>query len=237
MSRLTSVIYPSLPPYVSGEATGELILSSGRLQLSNIPSPHLAHISFKWWGQHEDPVILQYGTNAKAIFPLRTDLSSLQTYLADMHELKIDVYQSDELLGFSTIPLRHIINTKVNAEVTCPIKSKSRNTSIGHFTLRFVAKYRNTTTTPITKIDLTSTTPTKSEKKISDFSRVEVVLRALIMCLYNLFRLLLLQITRTSFQNGLSTKKQCVTAKITTSSLSEPFRRVLLFLPHLLVDP
>ena len=183
MSSLTSVIYPSLPPYVSGEATGELILSSGRMQLINIPNPYLAHISFKWWGQHEDPVILQYGKNSKAIFPLRTDLPSLQTYLADMHELKIDIYQSDELLGFSTIPLRHIINTKVNAEVTCPIKSKSRNANIGHFTLRLVAKYRNTTTTPITKIDLTSSSPTKSEKKISDFSRVEVVLGVPLVCL------------------------------------------------------
>ncbi|XP_065059410.1 C2 domain-containing protein 3-like [Rhopilema esculentum] len=113
--RLSSdiLVGPSLPPFVEGQLRCFLHVSVGEVKwMSRIKPPSQVHISFKWWGQQSNNILLEpkstgsYKTpKAKCAvkYPIRSGPKQFSAYLKDMGSLNLDVLANKQMIGQAQI--------------------------------------------------------------------------------------------------------------------------------------
>eukprot|EP01041_Mallomonas_annulata_P000450 gene450-811_t len=141
----------SLPPQVTGDIIGELLVRIRKLTFLDGTVPVGFKTRFEWWGHKRGsitlPVIWRSGVlGNEAIFPLRASQEVIEQYLTDMGKLNIEVLDSKSMVvGKVQVSLIYLLEADTLIDDTFNIKASRgvKKKVIGSLNLQLKCKWNN----------------------------------------------------------------------------------------------
>jgi hypothetical protein len=164
-----SVIYESLPPRITGSPHGFITIRSPKLLFMDNSIAVGYHIKFEWWGQNDYPIEMAIPWKAgsivdEALFPIRVQRSSIESYFIDMEKLIIEVLDPDgNIYGKSVLDLKRLVDNNLSFDDILIVKALGGKKSVGHLQLQIHANFDK-------KNELVET----KNKLINGFQKIEV---------------------------------------------------------------
>jgi hypothetical protein len=169
---MSGTVYESLPPRIHGTVQGYISIRPLKLKFNDNSLASGHKVRFQWWGaQNTFPIELIIpwkGLNQdEAIFPIRVDKTSIESYLLDMEKLVFTIYQADEkVIGKSHLDLKALIENNLLFDGYLPVNgTSSKKKDVGSLHIQFT-----------TSIDSIEKIIKSKSSTLDSFQKVEVCL-------------------------------------------------------------